>query len=226
MATYHAVMEPVHGKSQAPETPLPLIPWDVEADSAEEAIKEVRHLITEEWFEYFFLRAEGDHFERSEAAGREIDRIQSEWQPVVRRVERPTVAVESRVIETEDILHEGRVVGQSFHYGTDRGAQEFNILVGGHPSGRLVQIADDTQHPDLPGLIVATMSRSKEILPAKRRWKLTEASGPLAFLIGQEWDDEVHPRDFGGIMDPDSVIAEIRRELEQHEAGGRLDVRR
>ena len=178
MATYHVMAVPKSGENPDSIT-RPLAPCDVIADSEQDALLSAESLIDGAVGEY----EECLMATKGEAAARERVALMQQWQPQARRVDRPAVAVESRSW-TSDMVHDGAVVGQRYHYGEETGERSFDVLVGGVVAGLLAQ--------------------------GSGQWRLIKATGPLASLSGRQWSDG----GLKGFVYPDAPLADIRAALE------------
>jgi hypothetical protein len=194
MAVYHATA--VLRAGHAPgELRAPMSPRDLIAHSEAEALEAASDFIAlcvGEWCE---------HVEESEAA--QFAAEAEMWEAQVRLVNRPSVDVEPRRWTTEQTVN-GRVVGKLYHYGEETGEQSFDVLIGGRKAGLLVE-----RRQQLP--MAMTDGRVSET----RIWRLSEATGVLAQLLGREWQDPRPVRSGSGIVWPDAALAGIRTGLEQ-----------
>ena len=147
MATYHVTTVPRAGKTPHPAT-CPLIPCDITADSEGVAVA----YMAEDWLSD--IDPENDDQVRAYIA---------QWQPVARRVDRPTIDLKPRakIIEPWN--------GQLYDYGEETGTETFDVLVDGHACGRLER---------------------QEVAPGgQREWLIADARAPLAALADRRWVD-------------------------------------
>ena len=214
MATYHVTVAPRPWEEPDPKT-RPLSPRDVTADSEQDAlaqadafIAEARHPIWQRAYE----DAGGD----ADAANRATDFI-DQWQPIARRVERPTVEVQPRALVSVT-MRDGVVIGERYEYETPDGEQSFDVLIDGVVRGRLVGRAGNSLAWVFRSAKIISSDRARRNDSRGRMWFLAEANGPLVLVADRRWDEPS-----SGVVPewPDAVLADIRAALET--ASGRND---
>ncbi len=131
-----------------------------------------------------------------------VERLQSQWLLIVRHLDRPSVDLRPAILETTNIVQSGRVVGVHYEYGRDTGRQEYDVLLDGVISGRLVQSIEDK-------------------LGSWRIWTLIASRGPLVSLDGREWSDVFVA---GSFTWPHEALASVREELERPGARHRPEI--
>jgi hypothetical protein len=200
MATYHVTVVPRPGEEPHPAT-CPLMPCDVMADSEADALDQAGSCIAETmqcvWEAYL---AHGD----TEILDREMDEIE-QWQPIVRHVDRPAVALEPRA-EIIAMPHGG----QLYDYGETTGTESFDVLIDGSTCGRLERRAATAAALKIAAGNVAPIGNAV----GERVWLIAAARGPLMPFAGRRWPDR-SPAGRGQMMRwLDTILADIRAALE------------
>jgi hypothetical protein len=196
VATYQLVAVPKAGRNPSPSA-RPLAPRDLAANSDNEAMEYATPFIDQQIGEL----CEALRVTHGEEAANEFEAMAAQWQPQVRRVNRPIVDVNRRSWTTDGIRN-GVVVGQHIHYATETGEQAFDVLVGGEVTGLLTE-----------GRRIAAGERNRLV----RVWHLREARGVLTPLAGRRWDDgrDIGPDDILDFVYPEVAVAAIRAALER-----------
>jgi hypothetical protein len=207
MATYHVTAVPRPGEEPDPNF-CPLSPCDVTADSEENAQAQAEgfmaHVENETW-EWAYERSGCDaDAARGEAA------FLAQWQPAVRRVDRPSVAVNPRML-TSQAKHDGIVVGEHYKYQDPTGEQSFDVLIDGDVCGLLVGRVDGRREQAVGSEELMAMVEGRRNPPGNRTWFFAEAKGPLALVASRQW---VEPSSGAFVEWPNVVLADIRAALE------------
>lgn len=133
-----------------------------------------------------------------------MDEIE-QWQPIVRHVDRPAVALEPRA-EIIAMPHGG----QLYDYGETTGTESFDVLIDGSTCGRLERWAATAAALKIAAGNVAPIGNAV----GERVWFIGAARGPLMPLAGRRWPDR-SPAGRGEMMRwLDTVLADIRATLE------------
>ena len=132
-----------------------------------------------------------------------MDEIE-QWQPIVRHVDRPAVALEPRA-EIIAMPHGG----QLYDYGETTGTESFDVLIDGSTCGRLERWAATAAALKIAAGNVAPIGNAV----GERVWFIGAARGPLMPLAGAMARSQ--PRRAWRVMRwLDTVLADIRATLE------------
>jgi len=211
MATYHVTVVPRLGERPDAWT-RPLAPCDVTADSDEDALERAEKIIAAEDFRRWVNAHE--KFGGDEAAADRKSAFLEQWQPVVLRVDRPTVELRPHG-RPVDMVQGEALVSQLIEDGRGTNELSFDILVDGVISGRLSRRINEMPTQTFNGDNILPFRTAKRKGHSARVWFIADASGPLVALSDRQWDDETDWWACGAQDEwPEMALARIREEVE------------